>query len=368
MRTALYYPHTGIRNLSLIKNALLLWDRVEYIAPWQDFDIRERTHPKLAEALELISAPHVPTMEEQRIVHRRLAGVLAAGVPDWMITDKVPDSIKHYRGGHSSVEVGDFGIYTEKFAYPTWRLLKDAGLVRLSPKDRDYYMRPIVGLFVMSLLAEACAGSTKEQLTDQADAYSFLWKIAAVEGGANYGPARSILENRTYDRLVAVSIRTLSTNNIPLDNLLDLRRRELKSRGHDYRAFRQKYRDKLREYVQRLSTQARTASDWAEIERQFQMDLRDDLAALHDELRMSRRKLIFSKETAAMTTAAALLFVEPVSASVWASNLLKAVGWGALMKDTLDYSEGRQKALQGHAASWLYLAQNPRRGPAQQFI
>jgi hypothetical protein len=36
MLTALYYPHTTISH-GLVKNALFLWDRIEYIAPYDGF-------------------------------------------------------------------------------------------------------------------------------------------------------------------------------------------------------------------------------------------------------------------------------------------------------------------------------------------
>ena len=33
MLKALYYPHTEIQNPAVLKNALLLWDRIETIVP-----------------------------------------------------------------------------------------------------------------------------------------------------------------------------------------------------------------------------------------------------------------------------------------------------------------------------------------------
>ena len=38
MYTSLYYPHATIRSEAVIKNALLLWDNLEFIAPWEDFE------------------------------------------------------------------------------------------------------------------------------------------------------------------------------------------------------------------------------------------------------------------------------------------------------------------------------------------
>ncbi len=33
LRSAICYPHTGVRTLRMLKTGLLLWDKVEYIAP-----------------------------------------------------------------------------------------------------------------------------------------------------------------------------------------------------------------------------------------------------------------------------------------------------------------------------------------------
>ena len=56
MRSALYYPHTAPNSEDIVKTALLLWDRLEFIVPWEHF----RPHYKnrqIARAMELIGAP-----------------------------------------------------------------------------------------------------------------------------------------------------------------------------------------------------------------------------------------------------------------------------------------------------------------------
>ena len=37
MRSALYYPHTEIRSVPLLKTAMLLWDHVEFIVPYSGY-------------------------------------------------------------------------------------------------------------------------------------------------------------------------------------------------------------------------------------------------------------------------------------------------------------------------------------------
>jgi hypothetical protein len=349
--SALYYPHTHIRNENLLKNALLLWDEVEYISPYKNFDFHAIQDRTFLQAMEIICVPHVPTRNEQNIVHSRLNEVLAAGVPDWMVQKEIPQSLRQqmyprsfglYPRTFSRDQEGDFGIYMQKFAHETWKMLEEAELVRFKGSDSDYYTRPTVGLFLMSLLADACAGTVKSKITDQAEAYSFLWKMAALEAGANYGPAKEVLRGQAADRLVTLSIKAIGAKGIPLKNLIAMRVREGKSRGHDYRAFRRRYANELDNYVNRLCTEAKTESDWKEIERQFRINLKDDLASLRDELRLAKRQLLFSNEIGVAALAAGSLFLEPVTASIWLGHLVNGIGWGALVKNVTKFGGAYQ--------------------------
>jgi hypothetical protein len=49
MRSALYFPHTRVSDVGLIKTALLLWDNLEYIVPWRDFRV-QYSNRRVAEA------------------------------------------------------------------------------------------------------------------------------------------------------------------------------------------------------------------------------------------------------------------------------------------------------------------------------
>src|SRR5258706_8079981 len=72
MRSALYYPHTQIRDEGFLKNALLVWDEVHFISPTRHFEFDRHLDPGHREALELICRPLVPSDEEKRHVHNRI--------------------------------------------------------------------------------------------------------------------------------------------------------------------------------------------------------------------------------------------------------------------------------------------------------
>jgi hypothetical protein len=77
-RTAIYYPHTGVKTTELLKSGLLLWDRVEYIAPYRPSEpdipwIGEEDDLLVREAMELLLVAHVPTDEEKASAHATIA-------------------------------------------------------------------------------------------------------------------------------------------------------------------------------------------------------------------------------------------------------------------------------------------------------
>src|SRR5713101_2612651 len=92
MRRALYYPHTEIPETRegerILKRALLLWDKLEYIAPYSDFRPYYADH-SFNEAIELIGLPHVPDEAEKRDVHEQ--------VEELVTRPNLPD-VFYYRG------------------------------------------------------------------------------------------------------------------------------------------------------------------------------------------------------------------------------------------------------------------------------
>jgi hypothetical protein len=357
MRSALYYPHTQMKDEALLKNALLLWDEVEFISPTSSFDFEDSLPKHIVEGLELLCKAHVPTDTERRTAHARIVKLLSKGIPNWLVATEVPESIK---GGRKVREFygREYGMYPQKLDLRTWDLLEGAGLVQLSGEDYDYYTRPLVGLYLMSILADVCAGATKEKITDRSEAYSFLWTLIAAEGSANEHSSITSKSAATMDRLVTISLKTIGTEAIPFKNILDLRKREAGRQGHDYRAFRKKYGEKINEYAVLIANQVKTKRDRDEIERQFKIDMQDDLASLKDELRVETRQLKFSTEviTTVVVAGGVATGVTPISELV---SRLGGLVTGGFMKDAVKAQGNYKSALKNHSSSWLYLAEDP---------
>jgi hypothetical protein len=361
--SAIYYPHTQIRDRDFLKSVLLTWDQVEYISPYPNFEFEKSTSTTVNDALDLICRPYTPTEVDKQRIHARLVRLLSKGVPSWLSTSTVPESLKSGRPIREYRAPSDgMGIYPRKLDERTWKLLEATSLAKLDGDERQHYTAPLLGFLLMSMLADACAGAAKQKITDRADAYSFLWKIAVAEANAEYLPSPNSAIDSLHSRLVTISVKAINTDNIPLKNLLEMRTREARSSSaQDYRAMRRRYMNTIHRYARRLVQEAKSQSDWNEIERQFQIELQDDIAVLSSELRIAKSQLLFSKEVGIAALAAAGLFLEPVSSSMILAHVVKAVGWGALVSDGIKFKKAHMDALSGHPASWLYLNARPSR-------
>jgi hypothetical protein len=187
VHTALYYPHSSLNNAELIKSALLLWERVEYIKPnWYEGPSRpfpnapQHEKNQLSEALELIGAGREPTNEEKESAHLEIEKLIRSRLPDWILF--TPDN------PHAN-----YSIFPDKLLPKTWQMLKDEKLADLTPafshgpNFRDWSMHKSLGLLVMSILAKACAGNQKMMITDESDAYAMWTRCITREANGRYG-------------------------------------------------------------------------------------------------------------------------------------------------------------------------------------
>jgi hypothetical protein len=133
----------------IIKNALLLWDCVETIVPKGNWNPRRAFGDKsFNEAVDLIVIPRVPSEEERLSAHESLRRLLRSGLPQSLIAQASPP-------WHS----GEFPIYSEKFLQQTWHMLERRGMAHWVSAASEYGLPPAIGFLMMSLLADACAGS-----------------------------------------------------------------------------------------------------------------------------------------------------------------------------------------------------------------
>jgi hypothetical protein len=299
MRSALYYPHTSIRNEKLVKTALLLWDRLEYIVPWPHF----RSHHadiRVARAMELIGVPHFPDDDEKQEAHTRLKELVSRRLPP-----------QFYFNRRRSKEY--FEMYPEKLLPDSWQLLQKVRLSGKLPLNYDYALSEFGGLTVMSILADCCAGTTRSRVTDRGDAYAM---VAGFLGNEPEGS--KIRKADAHEHLVPISLNAIDTSRMTIDALIKLREREEKESGHTLRDLRHRYVDSLETYVSKLVNEKATKADAKEIQRNFADDMNADLKDLRAELGFASKEALLSKEFLVMAltsvgTAASWLFGVPLA-------------------------------------------------------
>lgn len=323
MFTALYYPHVNM-NPDLFKNALFLWDKIEYIAPDQHF---QPWYPddELTKAVCSWAERHVPSDEERQQANEAILDLLRHPLPPWFYVENVPEQLR-------------YSILPAKFCPDTWEKLKSQRLAE--PIGDGFETSAPLGLTIMSLLADCCAGAQKRLVTDEAASYSALDRYLATIGGADLGK----FDNKS-ERLVTISLKIMNFKNVPLSWLVRLREKEKTASGAHLTALRHGYLSKIEEYRDKL-TQAKTKTDAVEIERVFEQEMHKDFDLLKDELKDEAKKVFFSAEMATAAIALAGAFLEPTTGL--------ALAGGALYRKKVEYKAARNKTLKGHPMSWLY--------------
>jgi hypothetical protein len=348
--TALYYPHITLDNERLLKNALILWDQVELICPFPEFPHLPADGTRRA-AFCAIAKPLRPSVAEMRNAHEALIEIADSPLPNWFFPE-------HAKNGGSRRHL-HYSLHPEKLLPETWEELRRSKLAEpvltdIEPpipraairreynaaKQKAYATTQAFGLTILAVLADCCAGDTRQLMTDEVNYYVALNRYLKLISGATAERGTST----RYDRLVTLSFTTLNVSGVSLQALTAIRSRE-KDRPH-LRQMRHAYLQKLDTYVARLSTAARRARDVREIEREFLLDVSDDVALLKEELKDEAKKVIFSKEMGATAIALAGTFVEPIMGSLLAA--------GALYRSKVEYRAARNRTLERHAMAWLY--------------
>lgn len=347
MPSALYYPHTAMRDPGLIKTALLLWDDVICIVPelqWKPPTVFKQRI--LNEAQELITRYHVPSLAQKKSAHNDVREFLDEEGSRFLIANALGSRFP-----------SRYLIYPEKFLHETWHMLEHHGFAHWDAMSLDYGVPPVLGLLMMASLADSCAGTQYDKVTDRLDAYALIQRTRAALLGAPYVEGLDSTQVAPHlQRLVTISLRVLDARWISVAKLLAMRKREARSNTSDFRKMRVRYFTALRTYVDRIVNHAKTTEDVKAIEREFQLDMKDDLKSLKKELGVASLESLFSKEMALTVLALAGAWVAPISGVTTLATTLKGIGIVPLVATTIKHKKERRKALLAHNMSWLYCA------------
>jgi len=346
MYAALYYPSAGITDENIIKTGLMLWDKLEYISPYPQYKPKEQTL-EIESALEIISKPYLPSDDKKELVHQEVEKLVNTEPPEWFVF--IPENPELR-----------YGIYPQKILPKTWELLLHSNFVARATGDTewynrgDYVMSSSLGLTLMSILADCCAGSQKRTITDEVDSYAALTRyITQINDGQYVGlkdlsVSKARMLEPEYERLITITLKVFDTSGVDFKRLTQLREREVAKNDTLLREVRRNYFTKLDGYVKQITEEARHKGDQDEILRNFEIAMEGDLLDLKRELKLQASKALLSKEVLGAVVAQAFSVVEPISTSL--------ISVGLLAKTLNDYRANKRERLKDHAMSWLYLS------------
>jgi len=323
METAIYYPSIGCNNKELVKEALFLWDKLEFIVPDRGMSLTSGSDDKeLNEAIELVGHRLVPSEEAKEIAHNEILDVVS--LPD---KSKLKFELSDSKGMH--------GIFPQKFMNKTWGELKSRNLYYDGTGEfsSSYVLDETLGLYMMSALAVSCAGGMKRVVTDKVDAYQSLYNsLSDMTDGDD-------LKDKTP--ILTIPLKGINLKDISFKRLLHLRKNE----GDLLRELRTNYVKNIDdctkeiEGVKRIDLIKEVTSDFAD---KMERELRE----LKRALRINATKTILSKEFAVVVLGIAMSNIAPVGG---------ALSTGALIKSLVDYKDKRREILKKSAASWLFM-------------
>jgi hypothetical protein len=340
MRSALYYPHTEVKSSSLLKTSLLLWDKLQYIVPSPEYEPYYE-EPLVKEAIGLIGEAHFPTAQEKEEAHSQIEALVKRQLP---ASFYLPDSATS----------PDYEIWPQKLLPKTWSILEEAKLSGAPLANYDYPLSMHTGLTVMSILADCCAGKTLRRVTDRAGAY------ATVAGLLNPNPPKSEYDLQPdYSHLVRTSLKVVDASAISLSRLIEFRKSEEAEHGHSIRQLRHRYVDKIESYLSILADLKRKSGDEDNIKRQFEIDMKDDLAGLRDALKFARNEVFTSREiisagvAAAGVIAALAIGAVPAAFASFVTITSAPVMIGGLFGTRNKYLSSRRAMLEKHPMAYL---------------
>lgn len=347
MPIALYYPHTKVEDESLLKNALVLWDELQYIAPDKHFQPHYK-NPQFAEAMEVIGNRYIPSPEDKTRVHAEVKRLVDQKLPEWFVfKPENQDLAANFR----------YAILPDKFLQETWDLLRSSEFVTVSgqpaPEYRngpvfDYETSPALGLTLMAILAQVCAGTLKRGITDEGDSYAALGRYFMQSSGFTLAdPGKRGPDLKKYERLISISFKTINCDEIPIQRLIELRKKEKTQNNTLLKEAREKYFELLDFYANRLSSDIRVPADVQTIEREFESKMEHHLKGLKAELKLEGKKALLSKEMLGTVVALAATVVEPISTSL--------ISAGLLTRQLTEFQAARGKVLKANPMGWLYM-------------
>ena len=325
MRSAIHYPNTQIESPQSMASALLLWDNLRVIVPWDRFPIEYRNR-NMAEAWELIGRPLVPDDANKRQAHQRIETMIEAGVP---LQIQYRDDL---RPGH------DYEISSKKLNPETWDLLKRGQITAAPLASGDYQFEEQAGIAIMAKLADACAGDTLARVTDKVLAYGLI--------------ADRDEPVLAQSHVVPLTLGLIDAGSIPLEKLIDFRRREAsKARGGDFKALRHAYADAVQVHVAKLQS-VESINQRDQLNEEFQDTMARHLENLRRAMNVTTSQLVLSPVVVSIIAAVGGFLAGDVGVGMGVGTALKGVA--DMFSAGINFGEKQRKAMEDNPMAYMY--------------
>jgi hypothetical protein len=368
MLSAIYYPHTAVRDEGFLKHALLYWDEIEYISPFENFNALPRYSDETMQVLAQFLKPRVPTKAEKQRAHEEIMKLIDGDLPTWLQIDRPsePD------------ELNTYSMFRYKLLPETWAALEKREVVHfLRHGDLDDYVsHTYLGLTLMAILAKSCAGTLKHTITDRTEAYgTFLKHLEYLSGGGDgqntpldpapggtfrrwldvMGVRHHQAEDAEREQLVSITLEVIDAQSLSVDALVRLRTDKTALGAQ----LRQNYAAAVEEYVDKLCVPGLLETDAESLREEFRGKMMLDMRRLFEELAPVGRKTLLSKEVG-VAVAAPIVGAAVLTSSGIGSVLGGALAVGALGRLHAEYRSSRDAVFAKHPMAFLYAARTAR--------
>lgn len=350
-RLALYYPSWGIGSPRFMVDALLYWDRLACIVPFDGFrpnaswpDGLQRESDQLHE--QFVSGI-APSDELKDQLHDRLQSLLVTEAPPWC-------RAKHLVPSDAAV------LAVRKVSSRTLDLLSDGGW--LAPRDEDTAVisRAAAGL-LLGTLADEMASNTMPPVTDDARTFraacnALLRDVQARQGVggsslANFHAVGPVAEDEAPELAVVLArVSRLSVNG-PITPRALRRIRELRE-DSGFNEQRERFCSAVDRYVSEL--QNRPPLEHGPLHAHWEAELAKDRQALKAELRSAGLHAVFEKE-GLMATGFSIGAGAGAAAAIGPAGVIVGIGLEGYAISTHVRAK-RREIRDRHWSSWLVAA------------
>lgn len=266
---AFYYPGPIWHGSDWIKTLILFFDGVGILLP--NYMKGKLEHEDPATAIPLMEKGLLHILEPERIVDKKATEQLGLVMGDLIKSgalDKLPKDIRYHEISYS--RMGGYG--DEKIARDLLQQLKTKGLAKDTEDGVSIPMHPMVRALILVLLSQilrphgATLGAELSPATDRPDIVRALEELLGLPATPSAG------------RVIALDLETVAVDLrlIPLDEVLDFRKQNLKAH---------------REYVRVIRKLVRELSALPEPEREEELDARRaEIQELANGLKSNGRK------------------------------------------------------------------------------